>query len=174
MQSGYVTNSHNPLGFCLFPVAPWSPVCHMIFQYVSQIANSSHTQPLIQSQVENLLSKTYQKWKNRTLGSSDGPSVDEIPWDAILAVCIDHKLRDWKPPKLPVAPGILCPSTARITLLAQTFNNLAVVHSCIGVSGHQCSRDGALVLIFFSCCRMTVCLLHVFLLFSVYLLLMMT
>ncbi|XP_040417689.1 germinal-center associated nuclear protein isoform X2 [Cygnus olor] len=84
--------------------APWRPVCHMIFQYVSQIANSSHTQPLIQSQVENLLSKTYQKWKNRTLGSSDGPSVDEIPWDAILAVCIDHKLRDWKPPKLPVAP----------------------------------------------------------------------
>ncbi|XP_035188197.1 germinal-center associated nuclear protein [Oxyura jamaicensis] len=84
--------------------APWRPVCHMIFQYASQIANSSHTQPLIQSQVENLLSKTYQKWKNRTLGSSDGPSVDEIPWDAILAVCIDHKLRDWKPPKLPVAP----------------------------------------------------------------------
>uniref|UniRef100_A0A8B9CFX1 Germinal-center associated nuclear protein n=1 Tax=Anser brachyrhynchus TaxID=132585 RepID=A0A8B9CFX1_9AVES len=84
--------------------APWRPVCHMIFQYVSQIANSSHTQPLIQSQVENLLSKTYQKWKNKTLGSSDGPSVDEIPWDAILAVCIDHKLRDWKPPKLPVAP----------------------------------------------------------------------
>ncbi|XP_040417691.1 germinal-center associated nuclear protein isoform X4 [Cygnus olor] len=34
--------------------APWRPVCHMIFQYVSQIANSSHTQPLIQSQVENL------------------------------------------------------------------------------------------------------------------------
>ncbi|NXS57900.1 GANP protein, partial [Brachypteracias leptosomus] len=86
--------------------APWRPVCHMIFQYVSQIASSSHTQPLIQSQVENLLSKTYQKWKNRTSGSSDedGPSVDEIPWDDILVVCIDHKLRDWKPPKLPIAP----------------------------------------------------------------------
>ncbi|XP_009319105.1 PREDICTED: germinal-center associated nuclear protein [Pygoscelis adeliae] len=86
--------------------APWRPVCHMIFQYVSQIASSSHTQPLIQSQVENLLSKTYQKWKNRTSGNSDedGPSVDEIPWDGILAVCIDHKLRDWKPPKLPIAP----------------------------------------------------------------------
>ncbi|XP_054685331.1 germinal-center associated nuclear protein isoform X1 [Grus americana] len=85
--------------------APWRPVCHMIFQYVSQIASSSHTQPLIQSQVENLLSKTYQKWKTRTSGSSkDGPSVDEIPWDDILAVCIDHKLRDWTPPKLPVAP----------------------------------------------------------------------
>uniref|UniRef100_A0A8B9RUE3 Germinal-center associated nuclear protein n=1 Tax=Accipiter nisus TaxID=211598 RepID=A0A8B9RUE3_9AVES len=88
--------------------APWRPVCCMIFQYVSQIASSSHAQPLIQSQVENLLSKTYQKWKNRTSGNSDedGPSVDEIPWDDILAVCIDHKLRDWKPPKLPIAPGI--------------------------------------------------------------------
>ncbi|NXG58602.1 GANP protein, partial [Hemiprocne comata] len=86
--------------------APWRPVCHMIFQYVSQIASSSQTQPLIQSQVENLLSKTYQKWKNRTSANSDedGPSVDEIPWDNILAVCIDHKLRDWKPPKLPLAP----------------------------------------------------------------------
>uniref|UniRef100_A0A8C4U8E4 Germinal-center associated nuclear protein n=1 Tax=Falco tinnunculus TaxID=100819 RepID=A0A8C4U8E4_FALTI len=86
--------------------APWRPVCCMIFQYVSQIASSSHTQPLIQSQVENLLSKVYQKWKNKTSGNSDGdgPSVDEIPWDDILAVCIDHKLRDWKPPKLPIAP----------------------------------------------------------------------
>ncbi|KAM6080289.1 germinal-center associated nuclear protein [Theristicus caerulescens] len=86
--------------------APWRPVCCMIFQYVSQIASSSHTQPLIQSQVENLLSKTYQKWKNKTSGNSDedGPSVDEIPWDDILAVCIDHKLRDWKPPRLPIAP----------------------------------------------------------------------
>ncbi|XP_056206064.1 germinal-center associated nuclear protein isoform X1 [Falco biarmicus] len=86
--------------------APWRPVCCMIFQYVSQIASSSHTQPLIQSQVENLLSKVYQKWKNKTSGNfdGDGPSVDEIPWDDILAVCIDHKLRDWKPPKLPIAP----------------------------------------------------------------------
>ncbi|NXW52285.1 GANP protein, partial [Nyctiprogne leucopyga] len=86
--------------------APWHPVCHMIFQYVSQIASSSLTQPLIQSQVENLLRKSYLKWKNRTCGNSDddGPSVDEIPWDDILSVCIDHKLRDWKPPKLPVAP----------------------------------------------------------------------
>ncbi|XP_033921406.1 germinal-center associated nuclear protein [Melopsittacus undulatus] len=86
--------------------APWRPVCHMIFQYVSQIASSAHTQPLIQSQVENLLSKTYQKWKNRTSGNSDedGPSVDEVPWDDILLACIDHKLRDWKPPKLRINP----------------------------------------------------------------------
>ncbi|KAM9009725.1 germinal-center associated nuclear protein [Ara ararauna] len=86
--------------------APWRPVCRMIFQYVSQIASSTHTQPLIQSQVENLLCKTYQKWKNRTYGNSDedGPSVDEVPWDDILLACIDHKLRDWKPPKLRINP----------------------------------------------------------------------
>ncbi|XP_010191297.1 PREDICTED: LOW QUALITY PROTEIN: germinal-center associated nuclear protein-like, partial [Mesitornis unicolor] len=85
--------------------APWRPVCRMIFQYASQIASSSRTQPLIQSQVENLLSKTYQKWKTRTSEDFEGgPSVDEIPWDDILAVCIDHKLRDWRPPKLPVTP----------------------------------------------------------------------
>ncbi|XP_069716914.1 germinal-center associated nuclear protein isoform X2 [Phaenicophaeus curvirostris] len=86
--------------------APWRPVCHMIFQYVSQIASSSNTRPLIQSQVENLLRKTYQKWKNETSGNSDedGPSVHDIPWDNILSVCIDHKLRDWKPPKLLIAP----------------------------------------------------------------------
>ncbi|NWS71701.1 GANP protein, partial [Crotophaga sulcirostris] len=85
--------------------APWRLVCCMIFQYASQIASSSNTQPLIQSQVESLLSKTYQKWKKTTSGKSDegGPSVDDIPWDDILAACIDHKLRDWKPPKLPVA-----------------------------------------------------------------------
>lgn len=92
----------------------------MIFQYVSQIASSSHAQPLIQSQVDNLLSKTYQNWINRTSGNpvEDGPSVDEIPWDDILAACIDHKLRDWKPPKLPVAPGTLCPFTVWTMLLA--------------------------------------------------------
>ncbi|XP_010172995.1 germinal-center associated nuclear protein-like, partial [Antrostomus carolinensis] len=86
--------------------APWHPVCRMIFQYVSQIASSSLTQPLIQSQVENLLRKSYLKWKNRTCENSDedGPSVDDIPWDDIFLVCIDHKLRDWKPPKLPIAP----------------------------------------------------------------------
>ncbi|XP_053911524.1 germinal-center associated nuclear protein-like [Cuculus canorus] len=86
--------------------APWRPVCHMILQYASRIASSSSTRPLILSQVENLLSKTYQKWEDNTSGNSDedGPSVDDIPWDAILAACIDHKLRDWKPPELPIAP----------------------------------------------------------------------
>ncbi|XP_020829023.2 LOW QUALITY PROTEIN: germinal-center associated nuclear protein [Phascolarctos cinereus] len=84
--------------------APWRLVCTMIFQYVSQIPSCGQTQPILQSQVENLLSRTYTKWKNKavwTLGEM-GPSVDEIPWDDLIALCVNHRLRDWKPPRLPV------------------------------------------------------------------------
>uniref|UniRef100_A0A8C3SM78 Germinal-center associated nuclear protein n=1 Tax=Chelydra serpentina TaxID=8475 RepID=A0A8C3SM78_CHESE len=86
--------------------APWRPVCSMIFQYVSQIASSPQTLPILQSQVENLLSRTYCNWRGRLFASSgaNGPAVDEIPWDEIFALCIDHKLRDWKRPRLPVIP----------------------------------------------------------------------
>ncbi|XP_062972149.1 germinal-center associated nuclear protein [Elgaria multicarinata webbii] len=84
--------------------APWRPVCSMIFQYLSQTASSLQTQEILQSQIENLLSSTYFKWKGRNCASSgeDGPSVKEIPWDSILAFCINHKLRDWKPPHLSI------------------------------------------------------------------------
>ncbi|XP_053139055.1 germinal-center associated nuclear protein isoform X2 [Hemicordylus capensis] len=86
--------------------APWHPVCAMIFQYLSQTASSLQTQEILQSQIKHLLSKTYLQWKGRKCASSgeDGPSVEEIPWDRILALCINHTLRDWKPPRLPVAP----------------------------------------------------------------------
>ncbi|XP_038604886.1 germinal-center associated nuclear protein [Tachyglossus aculeatus] len=84
--------------------APWRPVCSMIFQYVSQIPSCRQTQPILQSQVENLLSRTYSKWKSKASASSreSGPPVEEIPWDDILALCINHKLRDWKSPKTAV------------------------------------------------------------------------
>lgn len=86
------------------PGAPWLPVCSMVIQYTSQIPSSSQTQPVLQSQVENLLCRTYQKWKNKSLspGQELGPSVAEIPWDDIITLCINHKLRDWTPPRLPV------------------------------------------------------------------------
>uniref|UniRef100_A0A6I8NHV6 Germinal-center associated nuclear protein n=1 Tax=Ornithorhynchus anatinus TaxID=9258 RepID=A0A6I8NHV6_ORNAN len=81
--------------------APWRPVCSMIFQYVSQIPSCRQTQPILQSQVENLLSRTYSEWKRKVPASSgeSGPTVEEIPWDDVLALCINHRLRDWKPPK---------------------------------------------------------------------------
>ncbi|XP_031204641.1 germinal-center associated nuclear protein isoform X2 [Mastomys coucha] len=86
------------------PGAPWLPVCSMVIQYTSQIPSSGQTQPVLQSQVENLLCRTYQKWKSKSLspGQESGPSVAEIPWDDIITLCINHKLRDWTPPRLPV------------------------------------------------------------------------
>uniref|UniRef100_G3VCS1 Germinal-center associated nuclear protein n=1 Tax=Sarcophilus harrisii TaxID=9305 RepID=G3VCS1_SARHA len=91
------------------PGAPWRLVCNMISQYVSQIPSCCQTQPILQSQVENLLSRTYSKWRNKdpwALGET-GPCVEEIPWDDLIALCINHKLRDWKPPRLPVTSEAL-------------------------------------------------------------------
>ncbi|XP_003463200.1 germinal-center associated nuclear protein isoform X2 [Cavia porcellus] len=89
------------------PGAPWLPVCSMVVQYTSQIPSSRQTQPILQSQVENLLCRTYRRWKSKGsfLGQGTGPSVAEIPWDDIIALCINHKLRDWTPPRLPVTTG---------------------------------------------------------------------
>ncbi|XP_034380107.1 germinal-center associated nuclear protein [Arvicanthis niloticus] len=86
------------------PGAPWLPVCSMVMQYTSQIPSSCQTQPVLQSQVESLLCRTYQKWKKKSLspGQELGPPVAEIPWDDIITLCINHKLRDWTPPRLPV------------------------------------------------------------------------
>ncbi|XP_047654463.1 germinal-center associated nuclear protein isoform X3 [Phacochoerus africanus] len=91
------------------PEAPWLPVCSMVVQYASQIPSSRHTRPVLQSQVESLLRSTYRRWKSRSLspGQGSGPSVAEIPWDDVIALCINHKLRDWTPPRLPVTPEAL-------------------------------------------------------------------
>ncbi|XP_075398295.1 germinal-center associated nuclear protein isoform X2 [Tenrec ecaudatus] len=91
------------------PGAPWTPVCAMILQYVSQVSSSCQTQPVLQSQVERLLSRTYSKWRsqNPTAGQESGPAVSQIPWDDLLALCIDHKLRDWAPPRLPISSEAL-------------------------------------------------------------------
>lgn len=87
--------------------APWPPVCSMVVQYASQIPSSRQTQPVLQSQVESLLRRTYGRWKSRSPspGRGAGPSVTDIPWDDVIALCINHKLRDWMPPRLPVMPG---------------------------------------------------------------------
>ncbi|XP_076975364.1 germinal-center associated nuclear protein [Tamandua tetradactyla] len=91
------------------PGAPWLPVCSMVLHYAAQIPSSRQTQPVLQSQVEYLLGRTYRRWESRNPGPGRdaGPSVDEIPWDDILALCINHKLRDWTPPRLPVTAEAL-------------------------------------------------------------------
>lgn len=91
------------------PGAPWLPVCTMVIQYASQIPSSRQTQPVLHSQVENLLRRTYGRWKSKSPSPAQGtgPSVTEIPWDDVIALCINHKLRDWTPPRLPVTSGAL-------------------------------------------------------------------
>lgn len=86
------------------PGAPWRPVCSMVTQYASQIPSSRQTQPVLQCQVQHLLGRAYGRWKSKSpaLGCGAGPSVAEIPWDDIIALCVHHKLRDWTPPRLPV------------------------------------------------------------------------
>ncbi|KAK2501949.1 hypothetical protein MC885_014224 [Smutsia gigantea] len=89
--------------------APWLPVCAMVIQYATQIPSSHQTQPVLQSQVESLLRRTYSKWTSSSSspGQGAGPSVAEIPWDDVIALCISHKLRDWTPPRLPLTSEAL-------------------------------------------------------------------
>ncbi|XP_045859466.1 germinal-center associated nuclear protein isoform X2 [Meles meles] len=89
------------------PEAPWLPVCSMVVQYASQIPSSRQTQPVLQSQVQNLLCRTYRRWKSKSPDQGTGPSVADIPWDDVIALCINHTLSDWTPPRLPVASEAL-------------------------------------------------------------------
>ncbi|XP_004429738.1 PREDICTED: germinal-center associated nuclear protein [Ceratotherium simum simum] len=91
------------------PGAPWLPMYSMVIQYASQIPSSRQTQPVLQSEVERLLRRTYCRWRSGSprLGRGAGPSAAEIPWDDIIALCVNHRLRDWTPPKLPVTPEAL-------------------------------------------------------------------
>ncbi|XP_038605101.1 germinal-center associated nuclear protein-like [Tachyglossus aculeatus] len=86
------------------PSAPWNCICTTIFQYASQIPSSHQTQPVLQVQVEDLLSRVYFKLKDKELASSGegGFSVKDIPWDAIISLCINHRLKDWMPLTLPI------------------------------------------------------------------------
>ncbi|XP_072117275.1 germinal-center associated nuclear protein isoform X1 [Mobula birostris] len=82
--------------------APWPKVCDMISHYVSQVPWSQQACPLLLSKVEQLLNRIHNRWKENSFLSmealaDEGPSVSEIPWDEIIACCIDHRLTEWKP-----------------------------------------------------------------------------
>uniref|UniRef100_A0A8C7GGN7 Germinal-center associated nuclear protein n=1 Tax=Oncorhynchus kisutch TaxID=8019 RepID=A0A8C7GGN7_ONCKI len=83
--------------------ASWPQLCSAIFQYAGQIPTSRHSQPLLMSRLENLLERV----RCSTAGAQDhweeeGPSFQQVPWDEVVALCIDHKLKDWQPPDSPV------------------------------------------------------------------------
>ncbi|XP_073433623.1 germinal-center associated nuclear protein [Dendrobates tinctorius] len=80
--------------------APWVPVCSMIMDYVSQITRSPAGLPLLFSEVELLLGRIKKPFAQEcTAGIT--PSVQDVPWDEIIALCINHKLRAWDPPLIP-------------------------------------------------------------------------
>ncbi|KAM9365403.1 germinal-center associated nuclear protein isoform 2-T2 [Pholidichthys leucotaenia] len=93
--------------------ASWSEICSSIFGYAAQIPVSDHSQPLLMSQLENLLERVrIRNQQARTLrvkrkirnGSGDDAWMADpfIPWDDVLVICIDHKLKDWHIPRPPV------------------------------------------------------------------------
>ncbi|CAI9534174.1 unnamed protein product [Staurois parvus] len=85
--------------------APWHLVCSMIRDYISQISRSSEALPVLDSEVQMLLGGVW----NHCLENSGGEGSDtlnyEIPWDDLIALCINHKLRDWHPPFNPHVKG---------------------------------------------------------------------
>ncbi|XP_023147479.2 germinal-center associated nuclear protein [Amphiprion ocellaris] len=93
----------------------WSELCSSIFHYAAQIPVSCLSQPLLMSRLENLLERVRLKGQHtQTPGSkvtkgkgSDGvgsvrPAFSRIPWDDVVVICIDHKLKDWQIPGPPV------------------------------------------------------------------------
>lgn len=84
---------------------PWPHLCRSIFEYVSQIPSSAQSQPLLMSHLEHLLARVRAQNLRRDCDdeASDGPSFNHIPWDDILILCIEHRLKDWPLVESPVA-----------------------------------------------------------------------
>ncbi|XP_037343746.2 germinal-center associated nuclear protein [Pungitius pungitius] len=87
----------------------WSALCSSIFRYAAQIPVSQRSQPLLMSQLENMLERVrLQSLQSRTRTSSNWedkgacPAFTQVPWDDVVVICIDHKLKDWKVPGPPV------------------------------------------------------------------------
>ncbi|XP_031730842.1 germinal-center associated nuclear protein isoform X2 [Anarrhichthys ocellatus] len=91
----------------------WSALCSSIFCYSAQIPVSQRSQPLLMSRLENLLERVRLRgYRTQTpaskLATSNWddedacPAFGQIPWDDVLVICIDHKLKDWQIPGPPV------------------------------------------------------------------------
>uniref|UniRef100_A0A3B4Y6D5 Germinal-center associated nuclear protein n=1 Tax=Seriola lalandi dorsalis TaxID=1841481 RepID=A0A3B4Y6D5_SERLL len=78
----------------------WSELCSSIYHYAAQIPVSRCSQPLLMSRLENLLERvTMGNWSSAD--ESVCPAYSRIPWDDVLVICIDHKLKDWQIPGPP-------------------------------------------------------------------------
>nr|XP_040057764.1 germinal-center associated nuclear protein [Gasterosteus aculeatus aculeatus] len=91
----------------------WSALCSSIFRYAAQIPVSQRSQPLLMSRLENILERVRLKsLHTRTRASNAAmsnwneesacPAFSQVPWDDVVVICIDHKLKDWQIPGLPI------------------------------------------------------------------------
>ncbi|CAL8387635.1 unnamed protein product [Gadus morhua 'NCC'] len=100
--------------------AGWSQLQSSVLRYASQIPGTPHGRPLLVSRLENLLGRVRQQHyhpgpathrhrrsspRRMSWGGRDdrhGPGYNQVPWDDLLVLCIDHRLKDWPSPDLPV------------------------------------------------------------------------
>ncbi|MEQ2308541.1 hypothetical protein AMECASPLE_029200, partial [Ameca splendens] len=88
----------------------WSDLCSFIFRYAAEIPTSRHSQPLLMSRLENLLERVRLKAQRTQppISSITAENIDlevqsvcaayrQIPWDDVVLIFIDHKLKDWQP-----------------------------------------------------------------------------
>ncbi|XP_017285867.1 germinal-center associated nuclear protein isoform X2 [Kryptolebias marmoratus] len=73
----------------------WSDLCASIFRYAAKIPVSRRSRPLLVSQLDNLLERVRLK-------AEQSPAFSQVPWDDVVLIFIDHKLRDWQLPGPPV------------------------------------------------------------------------
>ncbi|CAN9497974.1 unnamed protein product [Ophioblennius macclurei] len=99
--------------------ASWSEVRSSIFSYADQLNLSADSQPLLISHLENLLQRVRAKacvlqtsrpnvadWKRSELQKASEASK-MIPWDSVMGIFMEHKLKDWQPPGPPVCEDAL-------------------------------------------------------------------
>lgn len=85
----------------------WSDLCSSIFRYAAKIPTSRLGQPLLMSRLENLLERVRLTVQRRRPPRSDLMDKDEnieassVPWDDLVLIFIDHRLKDWQPPGPP-------------------------------------------------------------------------
>ncbi|XP_028291676.1 germinal-center associated nuclear protein [Gouania willdenowi] len=92
----------------------WSEICSGTFQYAAQIPASHLSQPLLMSRLQNLLERvrlktlyTQRPVKSGQRDNSEGSAYQEMPWEEVVMLFIDHKLKDWRLPRAPVCEDAL-------------------------------------------------------------------
>lgn len=81
----------------------WTELCSSVYGYAAQMPLTGHSQPLLMSRLENLLERV--KVKSKIIPGIVCSGCAEIPWDNIVLLCMDQKLRDWQIPGPPVYEG---------------------------------------------------------------------